>query len=611
MMVPYAEVPARIKESLTLSTVILAAGVDLKRKGREWVGLCPFHDEKTPSFSVNDEKGLYYCRGCHATGDVISFHAHFYSVKPGQAIKHFSDQLGFVVEPRQRGGRSGRDATNPPRVSWDTGVLLAINEAAQGVLSLIAQSSAQYHCALSSRGISSEAARAFGLGYYPPGWSLLDALVDSGEVPLSREQIRLGCHELGLLHPHSDHSAFEGRLIFPITDESGAVVGFSGRALAEDVRAKYINSPDSAVFDKSHLLYGLAPIRRLASEDSGIRRYWQSIKAGAHLYVVEGYTDVIALAEAGLRAVAGMGTGFSERQVALLVREGLRLRCLYDADPAGLRALDRTLLTVFPALTDRHRLFGLLLPSGHDPDSFVREVGLQAAASRLDALERRQPETVWWAHHIGKLSQPPSLADQVVVERAYSDKGSYPSSPLWRLLMARHIERVCGYRVRSPEAERQRLPWSGSSEAAKVLASSDSVAKLWLSRFRRRPDLIASCCARFRHRWWVDDLLCGRMDPQAIPLELTYIFAADRCLAGVVGAGELSWDATVRALLDNGFPAHWLKGWGSEAATVSDDPAPVEVWPFEWGVWVDALNDSAANRLISALEQPESAMLNQ
>lgn len=608
-MTPYSEVPARIKESLILSQSIQAAGVELKRRGGEWLGLCPFHDEKTPSFAINDPKGVYYCRGCRAKGDIISFHSDFYSVSPGEAIKALAAQAGFGIEPRKHTGRAPV-RRQPKQATWDKSVLLTINRLAQKIFSEAAWGDGKFLAAMQSRSIRQEAAEAFGLGYYPSDLSIVDALRLCDELAgFSESQVRLGCQELGLLYRNNDDSPFVGRLIFPIADAAGEVVGFAGRDLGGSSKAKYINSPESLVFDKSRLLYGLTPLRSLVSSDTQIRLYWQALIRQQDISVVEGYTDVVALAESGIRAVAAMGTGFSDYHVHTILQAASRICCLYDGDSAGQDASRRTLLSIFPKLSDRHRLAALTLPEGHDPDSFLREFSNpEASRNGLAELTRVKPESVWWDEHVGEVSVPPSLADQVVIERAYANSASYPDSALWQLMLARRIQGVCGYRVRHGAVHREVPPWFGCRFTTQVQPIEDDVLCLWLWRFRRRPELIAPFCAMYRGRWWVNDLLLGRATYAGLPPAMVYLFAADVCLAG----GDLipdDWLHAIRQLLDNGFPAHWLKGWlASGTPETARDDATTNTWRFEWCAWIDSINESLVNTLLASISDEVGSM---
>jgi len=604
-MTPYADVPSCIKIRLSLSTHVLAAGIELKKRGAEWVGLCPFHDENTPSFSINDTKGLYFCRGCRATGDIIEFHAAMNLVSTGQAIKELADLADIKVEPRQYTPRNGQAVRRPQRQAWDRSVLLDINVAAQYVFRGQAEHP-NFISVVEERHIPPALAAAFGLGYFPNDLTFLDSMVARPELSdLSRDQVSLGCAELGLTYAGGG-SPFTGRLIFPITDPSGAIVGFSGRTLDGANKAKYINSPESELFDKSRLLYALTPPRALITASPEARDFWRALAAQDEIYVVEGYTDVIALAAFGIRACAGMGTGFSSHQVQLLLKHARRIRCLYDGDRPGQQAAQRTMLAVFAEMTDDHRLTAHLLPVTHDPDSFLAANPDDPKAA-LSGLHVRQPESLWWDHYVGKLSTPSSLADQVVIERAYANRDTYPKTPLWQLMIARRIQQISGYLIRYPALQTQLPPWSVHRLARQALPNEDAIVRLWLHRLYARPDRIAALCAPYRRRWWANDLLTGRARADGPPAALTYIFAANVCLGD---DDSIDQAGLVDRLLKNGFPAHWLMGWASTFTAVTAELAEEHeadpnlgdrTWQFEWSTWLDSMDESLCNRFKAAL----------
>ncbi|KXS55584.1 MAG: DNA primase catalytic core [Marinobacter sp. T13-3] len=603
-MVPYAEVPARIKEALLLSQRVEASGIALKKQGREWVGLCPFHDEKTPSFSVNDAKGVYLCRGCGAKGDVINFHASMLSITPGDAIKALAKECGITIEPPQKGQARQRPATPQPRTSWSDSTLKSIAQAASELFVSYGHTSEEFAQVIADRSITTLSVHAYALGFYPVSAPFVEDLAQSPRLSgLSIDQVRAGCRELGLVHRHNDTSPFEGRLIFPITNTGGEVVAFSGRSLDDAQRPKYRNSPESQIFDKSTILYGLAPIKAAVSESPELRHFWQRLVRQDTLYLVEGYTDVIALAQRGLFAVAAMGTGLSQRQARLALRHARHVICLYDGDAAGRKAMTRSLLALFPLLDDAHRLYGLSLPDGDDPDSFLGNV-TGDPASTLQTLPRTQPESVWWRHHVGTISRPPALCDQVLIERAWAAQDSYPSTPLWRQVLARRIQHVAGYRVRDPHHLVDLPPWYRSHNAGISPAIDDPALLLWLARFRADPDTMMPLVSAMLPRWWVSDLLHGRLQ-EGVPEGSTLLFAASWCLKG---QDIDNWRQCMALLLEQGFPAHWLKSWLDVRNPVTGDLAPDhQTLRFEWEAWVGSLDETLTNRLLHAVASADCA----
>lgn len=597
MPVPYSEVPARIKRSVELSEKIEASGVSLRRKGKEWLGLCPFHDDKSPSFSVNDEKGLYYCRSCQATGDIITFHSTFFGVPVGDAIKQMASELDIVVEPfasPERRRYRAKQSTQVP-ASWADKTLHQFNSSAFLVFREQALQSSEFAVAIQSRHISDEMAAMYGLGYLPRGKSIVDLMRCRKELAgFSEGQVRSGCRALGLIENHSDESPFKDRILFPITDSSGAVVGFSGRSLIESDTPKYRNSVASQVFDKSDILYGLTPIRELAASYPNVRQQWQYLQKLDEIYLVEGYTDVIALAERGCFAVAAMGTGLSKRQVKLLLRAAKKVICLYDGDRAGREASERSMLAVFPSLTDAHRLFSLGLPQDHDPDSFLRANPDSDIPGLFSTLSRVQPESVWWAHYVGRVSRPVSLCDQVIIERAWATKESYPQSSLWRLMLSRRIQYVAGYQLREVVQPSGLPPWYGVKLKSDGRPVTDPIMQQWFAYLSHHPDLMLDLATPYLRRWWVQDSLCGRLS-EGVPDGLMMFFGAVWCLSS---DRDFQSSAILPALIDRGFPAPWLKAW---IRTGMPDTGSADDLTFQWSAWIEALDESLSNRFLHAV----------
>lgn len=341
---------------------IIGEQVQLKRAGKDYIGLCPFHNEKTPSFSVSPAKGFYKCFGCGESGDVFSF-----VMKRGG--------LGFLDAVRQIGAKVGVDVPQeshvrpedePYRVLYEI-VAFAADHFRQQLWDEPAGEPGRRY--LAARGIAKEVAERFGIGYAPDEWQLLReraqrhdftdaALLEAG---LIKQGERTG----------EPYDRFRDRLIFPVTEVSGRVIAFGGRAVGRpaDGVPKYLNSPETPIYHKGAILYGLSWSK------SAIRR------EGAAL-VVEGYTDYVSLAAAGVaHVVAGMGTALTTEQANLLARYTGKAFLLYDSDIAGSRATFRSADVLLRAGV--HPLV-VTLPSGEDPDSLVRAGGAAALAPLLD-----------------------------------------------------------------------------------------------------------------------------------------------------------------------------------------------------------------------------------
>jgi DNA primase len=338
---------------------IVARRVRLTRRGHEHVGLCPFHREKTPSFTVSEAKGFYHCFGCGQHGNAIDFVMATEGLEFAEAIARLVELAGLPLPWRAASRGPAPDQT-----------LLAANAAAArwfaGRLGTAAGAEAAAY--LSRRGVDRATIERFALGYAPAGRTALkDALLAEGYA--EAQLIAAGL----LVQPEhgAAYDRFRHRVTFPIHDRRGRVIAFGGRALG-DAPAKYLNSPETALFHKGEVLYGLALAR-------------EAVRARGTVIVAEGYMDVIALAQAGLgHAVAPLGTAISEAQLGLLWQLADEPVVCLDGDDAGLRAAGRLVERALPVLKPGKSLRFALLPAGHDPDSALRAWGRESLAARLD-----------------------------------------------------------------------------------------------------------------------------------------------------------------------------------------------------------------------------------
>ncbi len=337
--------------------------VGLTRRGREHVGLCPFHKEKTPSFTVSDDKGFFHCFGCGAHGDVIGFVMRADNLPFPEAVERLAKAAGLEMparRPEDRQAARKRDSLYEVlerACAWFEAALAGPDAAA----------ARDY---LDGRGLSPEIRARFRLGFAPDDrHGLKRALTGAGIA----EQALI---EAGLVIAPEDGGAsydrFRGRIIFPITDQGDRVVGFGGRAMG-DRRPKYLNSPETPLFHKGLLLYGLALARKAARESGEI-------------VVAEGYMDVIALHRAGVpQAVAPLGTALTEDQIRLLWRIAPEPIVCFDGDAAGHRAALRAAERALPLLAPGRSLRFAALPPGEDPDSLLARRGAAAVRAALDA----------------------------------------------------------------------------------------------------------------------------------------------------------------------------------------------------------------------------------
>jgi DNA primase len=340
--------------------------VKLKKSGKNYSARCPFHDEKTPSFSVNPDKQFYYCFGCGAGGNALGFVMDYDNVDFPQAVETLASSVGLEV-PREPGpggpGGSEREQGNKP--------LYALMEQVATYYKRQLRNHPDREKAviyLKGRGLSGEIARQFDLGFAPPGWdNLLSALgADENQRKLLVKAGMLVENESGRIYDR-----FRDRVMFPIRDQRGRVIAFGGRVLGED-KPKYLNSPETPIFQKGRELYGLYQAR-------------QANRRLERVLVVEGYMDVIALAQHGIsNATATLGTATSRTHLERLYRLCPEVVFCFDGDEAGRKAAVRALEAALPCMQDGRQARFLFLPEGQDPDDAVRAGGAQQFQQLLD-----------------------------------------------------------------------------------------------------------------------------------------------------------------------------------------------------------------------------------
>jgi DNA primase len=338
---------------------VIDARVTLRKAGKEFQARCPFHDEKTPSFTVSPTKQFYHCFGCGAHGTAIGFLMEYERLEFPDAVEELARSVGLEV-PREAG----------PAPDGSLDELRALLERVDAHYQRQLREHPQRERAvdyLKARGVDGPTAARFGLGYAPPGWDGLRDDLGAGATE--------GLLKLGLLIERDGgggYDRFRDRIMFPIRDRRGRVVGFGGRTLADDP-AKYMNSPESPLFHKGRELYGLFEAR------SAVRQL-------ERLVVVEGYMDVVALAQHEVPfAVATLGTATTVEHLDVLYRAAPEVVFCFDGDRAGRQAAWRALDQALPSQRDGRTARFLFLPEGEDPDSLVRTEGRDGFMARLDA----------------------------------------------------------------------------------------------------------------------------------------------------------------------------------------------------------------------------------
>ena len=366
-----------IRNRVPLSGVV-GRSVRLIKRGREFTGLCPFHNEKSPSFTVNDDKGFFHCFGCGAHGDVIGFVMRNGGLAFPEAVEQLAGEAGLDV-PRVR----PEDREKADQVATLGKAMEEATKWFQAQLQGSVGSEARAY--IQKRGLKPETIERFRMGYAPQSRTALKEALLARGIP---EPLLI---ESGLLIKPEDggpsYDRFRHRVMFPIGDRRGRVIAFGGRALDPDAPAKYLNSPETPLFHKGRNLYNHALAREAARESGTV-------------IVVEGYMDVIALAQAGIdHAVAPLGTALTEEQIALLWRLSAEPILCFDGDNAGIRAAMRAADRALPLLEPGHSFRFAILPGGQDPDDLVKAQGrkgmdevLAAALPMADILWRKEAE---------------------------------------------------------------------------------------------------------------------------------------------------------------------------------------------------------------------------
>lgn len=358
---------------------VVSARTRLKKAGKNYSACCPFHNEKTPSFTVSPDKQFYYCFGCGATGSALKFVMEFDGLEFPDAVEKLAGDLNIEV-PREGNQQQSRE----PQYRE----LLALTQKSADFFEKQLRTSKDKDKAidyLKDRGLSGKAAKFFSIGYAPPGWDHLQNALAPGEKndSTNNKTIKqlISC---GMTIEKDDgrtYDRFRDRVMFPIRNVKGQVIAFGGRVLGDE-KPKYLNSPETPIFHKGQELYGLYEARKIRQKLT-------------RMVIVEGYMDVVALAEYGVHyAVATLGTATSEHHIRRLFKVVPEIIFCFDGDNAGRKAAQRAMETVIPALQDGLQARFLFLPDGEDPDTIVRKEGKEAFEKRLDN-SKHLPEFVF------------------------------------------------------------------------------------------------------------------------------------------------------------------------------------------------------------------------
>ena len=465
---------------------VVGQHVKLKKAGANFQGLCPFHSEKSPSFSVSPTKQFYHCFGCGAHGSAISFLMEYSGLGYVDAIEDLARSAGLDV-PREE-----RTANDVARQQQAMALSEVMSSAADWYRQQLKASTRAVEY-LKGRGLTGEIAKRYALGYAPDGWQGLEAVFGS----YANDEVAKTLLEGGLLiqgeqaeggQPVKRYDRFRDRVMFPIRNPKGQTIGFGGRILDQG-EPKYLNSPETPLFSKGNTLYGLFEAR-------------QAIRSQEYVLVCEGYMDVVALAQLGFpNAVATLGTACTANHVRMLLRQTDKVVFSFDGDSAGQRAAQRALEACLPLMSDDKEIRFLFLPTEHDPDSYVRAYGASAfekvikEAMSISSFffkivsedhELTTPEGRAHTHHAAKpllLSMPPiALRTQILRELAIRTN----TTPA-------ELEAFCGlsvvpapvqqtsYQARTQNKQnnfpnngnRQGAPWQASKGSAKRVATQN------------------------------------------------------------------------------------------------------------------------------------------
>lgn len=438
--------------------------VSLRKSGRNHLGLCPFHDEKTPSFSVNPERQIFHCFGCGKGGNVFTFLMEHENVSFVEAVRHVARRLNITIPDTYREREASSEAESLARVTRFAALFFHERLMNSGQNSIVRQYTAK-------RGLSDETIKSFGLGYAPDSWNDLLNAARKQDIDTAL-LVRAGLAKTG---EQRTYDAFRKRLVFPIQSPSGRVVGFGGRALSDEDQPKYLNSPESPIYRKSQVLYGLYQAR-------------DALRQRGRVLVVEGYMDLLGLHEQGIHGVVALcGTALTREQARLLARNGQQAFLVYDSDQAGVRATWRA---IEPLVESGLWTRIVRLPADYDPDSYVAAHGREGF---LRLVEQADSIADFMGFHANLQESGDreevfrTLADLIrkttnLVHRERYREEAERRFPALQGLLASELRSPGAVRRdrRSPEAERERVRVEAPMERGLVqlMLNDRSIAEL-------------------------------------------------------------------------------------------------------------------------------------
>ena len=443
---------------------VVDKSVPLKKAGANYSACCPFHNEKSPSFTVSPSKQFYHCFGCGAHGTAIGFLMEYAGLSFVEVIHELAKNVGLIVPQETRTPES-------PVQKSVVGLQESLQQAANFYKAELKKSQRAIDY-LKARGLSGQIAAKFQIGYAPAGWQNLQSIFPTYENEALSTAGLVVTNEQG-----KRYDRFRDRIIFPIHNQKGEVIGFGGRVINPDDSPKYYNSPETPLFQKGHELYGLFVARR-------------AIRDAGRALVVEGYMDVVALAQYGINyAVAALGTATTPFHITKLMRQTDEIVFSFDGDNAGRSAAWRAAMNALPALTDGLKLRFLFLPEEHDPDSYVRTFGKDKfEAEMLAAI----PLSQYIVQHLSENNSLHSQEDKVKFLNEAEPILRQIQAPRFSLMLKKRIAELAGV----SETEMQvlmRLPITNkppSKPAQRQSRKPLSLKTRFILMALMRPDLV-------------------------------------------------------------------------------------------------------------------------
>ena len=437
--------------------------VKLKKTGRNYSACCPFHKEKTPSFSVAPDKQFYYCFGCGAGGNAIGFLMELENLNFPEAVEELAGKAGLTVPKDDSITSHAATAASQAKTKARNQAYDLLNRASQFYQSQLRRHADRQKAVsyLKGRGLSGQIAQRFGVGYAPTGWqNLMAELSPDPEQAANQEQALIDC---GMVVEKEEskrrYDRFRDRIMFPIKDYKGRIIAFGGRVLGDE-KPKYLNSPETEVFHKQRELYGLYEARQ---HERNLKR----------IMVVEGYMDVVALAQHNINyAVATLGTSTSSYHLERIFKLVSEVVFCFDGDAAGLKAADRAMHTCLPFMEDGRQARFLLLPDGEDPDSLVRQEGADKLTARI---VEATPLSDFLFQRLGKDLDSNNLEHRAKLATDASPLINTMPKSIMRGMMQARLSKITGLdkdtlaelsALKAPKPEPEKVPQAASTPSA-------------------------------------------------------------------------------------------------------------------------------------------------